>query len=168
MHASNLRKFGLFLYRKYSKSKSQKSFNPKKDAYILDAGNIEAIKTNIAQRKGIGNIELIHNLLDDLRNSTNSAKDSVLHRLAAEIDKLPNNTHPTAVSVGDEPKVIEYHGEQRTLPFEPKSFAALCKHLNVLRTDHLGNFCGTKAYYLLNELAELVIVLRSKRTKIAK
>lgn len=153
---NHLRKFNLCLCRNYGKCTQENFFNLKRHAYILDPDNIKAIKANIAQRKGIGDIELIHSLLTDLRKSNDTTKDTVLYRLEAEISKLPNNTHPAVLNIGNEPKVLKNYGKQRTLSFTPKSFAALCKHLNVLRTDHLGNFCGTRAYYLLNELAELV------------
>lgn len=126
-------------------------------AFIINTDNIEAIKTNISRRKGVGDIELIHNLLDSYKKCSDTTKQQeILQNIEKEINKLPNFTHPDVLNIGNEPKIIRKYGEPRNFPFEVKSFAALCKHLNVLRTEHLGNFCGTKAYYLLNELAELV------------
>lgn len=110
--------------------------------------DITAVEANIQSRKGVGNIRRIHELQND-----STAESTV--SLQLELRRLPNETHPAVRDYGDEPKEVQTYGTARSFGFKPKNFAELCRKLNILRTDHLGNFTGSKTYYLMNELAEL-------------
>lgn len=72
------------------------------------------------------------------------------------MQSIPNRTHSDVVKDSDKPKEIDSIGSKQSFDFKPKTFAELCSKLNILRTTQLGSFTGSRSYYLMNELAELV------------
>lgn len=60
------------------------------------------------------------------------------------------------INYGDDPKVVAYYNDKPEFKIKPLEFSEISKKLNLLRTDHLGNYAGHKAYFLMSDLAELV------------
>lgn len=129
-------------------------------SYLVSENQVD-MEQNILKRKNSGNLTLIKSLMTQLKDS--SANAEVFKQLQSEIRKLPNTTHPDVIGYGEDPVEIRSYGNKPEFSFKPKSFAELCKRLNILRTEHLGNFTGTKTYYLMNDLAELVCCMSRKR-----
>lgn len=127
------------------------------ESYLLNPANVEEINENTKNRKGVGDIYLIHEINNKLRSDTVSdeEKASLKVQLQEELKKIPNQTHPEVKNYGDENKVVSYFNEKPTFKHKPLDFTEICKKINILRTDHLGNFNGSKSYYLMNDLAEL-------------
>lgn len=124
--------------------------------YLTNPANIDEIKSNIKNRKGLGNIEEVHNLINKL-NQTNdeNTRENLKHQMQLALKSIPNRTHPDVVNYGDKPKVVESIGYKRDIP-QLRDFEDITKKLNVFRTQELGNLTGSKSYYLLKELAEMV------------
>ncbi|XP_044262157.1 serine--tRNA ligase, mitochondrial [Tribolium madens] len=124
--------------------------------YLCDPKNITEISQNIANRKGIGNIQRVHELNNQLQalNRNDKAYEPTRLELVSEALKIPNRTHPHVSQYGDSPKTVTIVGAKP--PDGPHlDFQEICKKLRLLRTDQLGNFSGSKSYYLLGEMAEL-------------
>lgn len=120
------------------------------------------MERNIVRRKNPGNIALIQKLYKEMHDDRSADEQAELReQLVLELNKLPNRTHPTVEQYldDDEPVLIASYGVQRQFKFKPKQFAELGKQLNILRTEHLSHFTGTKSYYLMNDLAELVCTI---------
>lgn len=134
---------------------SKPAFN---EEYLLDVENMERIAANIELRKGVGNIQLVHEIKNKLSSEDLSADNRILinELLQDELSKIPNETHPEVISYGDEPKVVAYFNEMPKFKRDPLEFSVITKKLNLLRTDYMGNYAGHKAYFLTGELAELV------------
>ncbi|XP_053678524.1 serine--tRNA ligase, mitochondrial [Anopheles nili] len=126
--------------------------------YLLNPSNISEIETNIKQRKGIGDIRLVHSINERLTKGVHhTEKESSILRaqLQAELEKIPNHTHPDVAHYGTEPKVVQRFNEQlkqTDRKFYP--FDDICKKMNLFRMENLGNFTGHRSYYLTDELAE--------------
>lgn len=128
------------------------------EEYLLDVGNMKRIAENIELRKGVGNIQLVHEIKSKLSSEDLSADSriSMNQLLQDELRKIPNETHPEVKNLGDKPKVVAYFNEMPEFKHNPLEFSEITKKLNLLRTDHMGNYSGHKAYFLTGELAELV------------
>lgn len=125
--------------------------------YLCNPHNKDEISRNIQNRKGVGDINLIHELKSKLDN-TNPSDDSyssVHKQFYDELSKIPNRTHPTVSNYSDEPLVVKHVGTKRKFDAKPKEFDEITKRLRLIRTDHLGNLCGSRSYILLGEMAEL-------------
>lgn len=127
------------------------------EKYLLNPDNIEEINENTKLRKGVGDIHLIHELKNKLNSKGLNESEKVLlnNQLQEELQKIPNRTHPDVKNYGENPKVVSYFNEKPQFKHKPVDFSDICKKLNLLRTDHLGNFNGSKSYYLMNDLADL-------------
>lgn len=127
-------------------------------AYLTNPVNIPEIEFNIQARKGIGDIKLVHELFKKLGESVLLQKEKydLFETLQQEMRKIPNKTHPDVLNYGQEPKDVEYFNEKPKFDFTVKEFSEICRKLNILRTEHLGNFTGHKSYFLMSDLAELV------------
>lgn len=116
---------------------------------------------HLKSRKSSACLSTINQLLASISQPAQSKAElhQLQSRLTAELAKLPNDTHPAVLDLDEIPRVVGEYGRKYAegTAGRPKArqFAELCKHLNVLRTEHLGNFNGAKSYYLMNELAEL-------------
>lgn len=120
------------------------------EKFLLGEGNIETISENIKLRKGVGDIHKVHELKEKLAKGETTADE-----LQAELKKIPNSTHPAVANYGEKPKVIDYYNKKPEFKHDPLEFSDICKKLNLLRTEHLGNFSGHKTYFLIGDLAEL-------------
>lgn len=127
--------------------------------YLTNPLNLEEISLNINRRKGVGDIKLVQELYNKLNDKSldGSAKDSIKKQLNEELSKIPNKTHPAVLEYAENPKVVSYFNKKNELKHDPYEFSELCKKLNIIRTDYLGNFTGHKSYFLMNDLAELVM-----------
>lgn len=114
--------------------------------YLCNESNKDSIAENIKRRKGIGDIEKVHQLL---RNS--GSKDL----LDAELCKIPNRTDPEISDYGTEARLLKTCGSKPTFNYKPKEFSELAKNLRLIRTENLGNFSGSRSYILIGDLAEL-------------
>lgn len=125
---------------------------------LLDEANVERIDENIKLRKGVGDIHKVHELNKKLMSDglNPETKHSIAAQLHEEMRKIPNETHPDVKSYGDDPKVVSFFNDKPEFKHKALEFSEICKKLNLLRTDHLGNFAGHKSYYLMSDLAELV------------
>lgn len=135
-----------------------KRIKPKYDTdYLTNPANFDCIKSNIINRKGVGDIEKVHSLVNKLNQTTDaSVRDNVQHQLEAALNTIPNKTHPDVVDYGDCPKEIASVGSKRNFEFVAKSFDELCSHLNILRTNDMDLYNGARAYYFMNDLSEMV------------
>lgn len=125
--------------------------------YLCNPQNKDEILRNVERRKGVGDINLVHNLKNKLEN-TNQSSDTYTNlqkQFYEELSKIPNRTHPAVSDYSDEPKVIKYVGDKKTFDAKPKEFDEITKRSRLIRTDHLGNVCGSRSYVLLGEMAEL-------------
>ena len=128
--------------------------------YLLDVKNIDRINENIQQRKGVGDIYIVHTINNKLNDKSldPETRKSLEIQLQEEMRKIPNDTHPEVRNYGEEPKAVKYYNDEPSFKHKPLEFSEICKKLNLLRTDHLGNFSGHKTYYLMHDLAELVSI----------
>ncbi|KAK2145396.1 hypothetical protein LSH36_685g01023 [Paralvinella palmiformis] len=111
--------------------------------YLSDPGNRDAIKMNILNRKGVGNI-----------NKLKKDKSDVERELYETAIELPNQTHP-AVSIdpNSEGTLLENVGKQREFDFKPRSVVELGEHLGILRTSNVKLTTGPRTYYFRGALA---------------
>jgi len=118
---------------------------------------MEAISENAKLRKGVGNIQLVHELNNQLKNENLSSDEklSLNQKLQDELRRIPNETHPDIIGYGEEPKLVAYYNEKPTYRHKPLDIARICNRLNLLRTDHLGPYTGSRSYFLMSDLAEL-------------
>ncbi|RZC40526.1 serine--tRNA ligase, mitochondrial [Asbolus verrucosus] len=125
--------------------------------YLCNPNNVHQIEENITNRKGVGNIKLVHDLKNKLQNIHPSDKlyESIRSELYSEMLKIPNKTHPAVAGYGNNPKIVKEIGQKKHHDVPPKEFQEIAKRLKLLRTDQLGNLSGNKSYYLLGEMAEL-------------
>ncbi|XP_012261048.2 serine--tRNA ligase, mitochondrial [Athalia rosae] len=114
--------------------------------YLCNVSNKEIISENINRRKGIGNINKVHELL------SNSASKDLLN---VELEKIPNKTDPTVLQYGNEAHVLNTCGSMPSFNFKPKEFEDIAKNLKLIRTENLGNLSGSRSYMLLGHLADL-------------
>lgn len=125
--------------------------------YLTNPVNYGEIKSNIVNRKGVGNIEAVCDLVNKLNQTTDATvRENLQNELQIAMKSIPNRTHPDVVQYGEKPMEIDSVGSKPKFGFKPKTFPDLCSKLNILRTNQLGNFNGSRSYYLMNELAELV------------
>lgn len=133
--------------------------NPKFDLeYLTNPANLSEITKNISRRKGVGDIKVVQELHERLKNENldESTKTELSKQLESELKKIPNRTHPDVSEYGDDPKIVGYFNEKPQFKHKPLEFSEIGKKLNVIRTEYLGNFTGHRSYYLMSDLAELV------------
>lgn len=121
-------------------------------SYLCDPNNLSEINNNIKLRKGVGDINLVHDLKHKL---TQSPTDNQLkEEFYLELFKIPNKTHPAVENYGTEPHLVKQIGTKQERE-GVLHFQEIVKKLRLVRTEQLGNFAGNKSYFLLGELAEL-------------
>lgn len=127
------------------------------EEFLLNPQNVAEISENVNLRKGIGNIHLVYEINNRLKTEKLSDNERTMlkEQLHGELKKIPNRTHPEVRNYGEEPRVVGLFNEKPTYKHKPLDFLDICEKLNIIRTKHLGNFNGSKSYYLLNDLAEL-------------
>lgn len=106
-------------------------------------------------RKSVNNVQEIRNLLTNLQKSTDLTQGKQLsEQLKKELTRLPNKTHPDVMHL-HEPAVLETFNKFPEFESPPQDFDDIAKKLNLIRVNHLGNFCGHKSHYFLGALAEM-------------
>lgn len=126
--------------------------------YYCDLKNQANIKRNIERRKGIGDIDRVHEIYNLLKvtQPTTESYYSLKETLYQQLANLPNKTHPTVETYQEDPHVIHEINVKRDFgAHKPLEFSVITNYLNLIRTDKLGYTCGNKSYYYLGELAEL-------------
>lgn len=125
--------------------------------YLTNPANLDHIKANILNRKGVGEIEKVHGLLKEINQTTDAKiRGSLQLQLEAALSTIPNQTHPDVINYGDRPKEISSIGSKRDFDFVARPFDKLCGHLNILRTNEIDNYHGSRSYYFMSDLAEMV------------
>lgn len=155
----------MFTRRVLSSSKSFSSIRliynacqPELDVeYICNAKNFDEISKNITVRKGIGDINLVHEYNKQLSFAPQSEKAKIQEKLLKAMLGLPNKTHPNAQF--EEPKVLRTVGKPRQFDFKPRDFHEITKRMQLARTDQLGTLTGSRSYYLYGDLAALETAL---------
>lgn len=126
--------------------------------YLLNPQNLPQIEENIQNRKGRGDITLVHELkkqLDLKKDHSDSKYEEIKMKFLTELNKIPNKTHPDVRNYGREPKTMKIIGEKPKFETKPKDFQEITKRLRLVRTQQLGNLSGSKSYYILGEMAQL-------------
>uniref|UniRef100_A0A182PKY5 serine--tRNA ligase n=1 Tax=Anopheles epiroticus TaxID=199890 RepID=A0A182PKY5_9DIPT len=128
--------------------------------YLLNPANRAAIEANIQHRKGIGDIQLVQRLSEQLdagqATLSKGERSALQAQLSAELGKIPNRTHPALLDYGTEPRIVARYNEQaKQTDRKYFQFGDICKRMNLYRMENLGNFTGHRSYYLTDELAEL-------------
>ncbi|XP_076297783.1 seryl-tRNA synthetase, mitochondrial isoform X2 [Lasioglossum baleicum] len=114
--------------------------------FLCDPANRDNIFNNIMARKGIGDIDKVHEL-----SQKPESKESFL----SELGKIPNQTDPLVLSYGSEPKVLKVCGHKPEFDFDPKEFTELATPLRLLKSKFLSPLIGQKGYIFVGDLAEL-------------
>lgn len=130
------------------------------DTHPIDRQTIDALAKLDSERKSRANITIVRNLFSEYENeSDNQRKNELSKKLRSEFKKFPNQTHPAVLSYGNNATnvEIESHGDafKKKNPAD-RDYATLSKLLNSMRLEQLGNFTGSRSYYLMHGLAELV------------
>lgn len=125
--------------------------------YLCNPQHTEAIQQNINSRKGVGNIHLVTELKSklDQSNKTSNSYEDIRKKFYEELHLIPNKTHPDVFKYGDQPKLVKLVNEKKNFTFKHKDFHEITKKLNLVRTEQLGNVCGSRSYYVMGEMAEL-------------
>jgi len=124
--------------------------------YLSDPSNETEIKTNIANRKGVGCIDSFKTLLNQYKTvSSPSEKSELWEKLLQEGLKIPNRSDPQILSYGEVPLVVKMCGSKPTWSFQPKQFHEITKPSGTLRTENLGLVTGHRSYYFIDQLALL-------------
>lgn len=138
------------------------ALDPDLQAKYLRQSTALDLAQHLRSRKSSANLSTIQELLARIAQPNHSKPElhELQSRLTAELAKLPNDTHPAVRDLDDVPRVVAEYGAKYAAgsdgrPIKARQFSELCKNLNILRTEHLGNFNGAKSYYLTNDLADL-------------
>ncbi|XP_060562046.1 serine--tRNA ligase, mitochondrial-like [Ruditapes philippinarum] len=128
--------------------------------YILDPDNLDAIRDNIAQRKGVGNIDLVVDLHRKFVNETNPGeKEKVRREFIQAVGEIPNISHPhSPVGEEDAAKLVDLVGTKREVTAgQPplKTMLELGEQLGMLRTSNVAMTTGHTTYYFLDQFAML-------------
>ncbi|XP_023934750.1 serine--tRNA ligase, mitochondrial [Bicyclus anynana] len=126
--------------------------------YYCDVKNMTEIRQNIQSRKGIGNIEKMHEIYNLLKSTpiANETYKNLKENLYKELACLPNRTHPIVKTYEEQPHLIHEINKKKDFGnYKPLEFSEITNLLNLMRTDKLGHTCGNKSYYYIGELAEL-------------
>ncbi|KAM3965258.1 seryl-tRNA synthetase, mitochondrial [Aphomia sociella] len=126
--------------------------------YYCNSRNTADIRKNINIRKGIGDIDRVLALYNQLTSisKSDSSHESLNRVLLKELSLLPNKTHPLVQKYDESPKIIQELNHKIDFgSHAPLEFSDITRRLNLMRTDKLGHTCGHKSYYFLGELAEL-------------
>uniref|UniRef100_A0A0N5AVF8 serine--tRNA ligase n=1 Tax=Syphacia muris TaxID=451379 RepID=A0A0N5AVF8_9BILA len=128
--------------------------------FLLDESNIEILKKNIENRKGVGNIELVHSLWRQIQEFPQRQKRSeydykaLWDKFYQEALLIPNMSHPNVV-VGDESsaKTVKTFGGHK---YEEKAFVTAEEIGKSWRTVlYPRESCGSRSYALLGPFADL-------------
>ncbi|GFT00985.1 hypothetical protein TNCV_4053961 [Trichonephila clavipes] len=126
--------------------------------YYSNPSNFVEIATNILQRNVSCDLKDVLRQLTALKEAENDPihlKD-LKDDLTPKLIWFPNRTHPKVKeNKSNEPIVLEKVGKKESFSYFPSTFQTITKHLNLLRTKHLGHMSGHKSYFLKHDLASL-------------
>jgi seryl-tRNA synthetase len=126
--------------------------------YLCNSNNMEEIRKNIVNRKGVGDIDRVVSLWKSLQSldPADSRYSEVRQELLTAAADIPNATHPQS-PIGDESHAHQAMlcGPKREFNFIPKTAVEIGENLDILRTQHVGHATGPRTYYLRRELAQL-------------
>lgn len=125
--------------------------------YYCDVKNLSEIKHNVEIRKGVGDINRIHELYAKFRtiSSSDSMYKNIEDTFHSELLKLPNRTHPAVRDYNEDPRTVSTINVRKHFgSFKPFEFSEITQLFNLMRTDKLGYTCDSKSYYYFGELAE--------------
>lgn len=140
--------------------------------YLLDPENLTEIQENIANRKGVGNINLLNALLESgfrerwKKADTETEKAALTKECIKVLQDIPNKSHPD-VPIGEEEcaRQVDLVGERREFDFEPRTVVQLGERLGMLRTENTYPTTGATTYYFIDKLAMLEQALIRFTTK---
>ncbi|XP_022127647.2 serine--tRNA ligase, mitochondrial [Pieris rapae] len=125
--------------------------------YYCQSQNLSEIKHNIQIRKGVGDINKVHELYEKFKSLSRGdiMYESIKENFYSELVKLPNITHPDVRDYKERPRTINTINLKKDFgSFKPIEFSEITQLLNLMRTDKLGYTCDNKSYYYFGELAE--------------
>lgn len=122
------------------------------ESYLCDPSNKSEIQSNIDRRKGVGDINKVHQLYSEPKTEDNR------RLLIKELLKIPNHTHPDVVAYNETPKLVKLIGDKKQFDYDPKQFHSLAKSMNLLKND-TSSFTGHRSYFFIGQLAQLEMAL---------
>lgn len=130
------------------------------DTHPINRQTIDAVAKLDAERKSRANIAIVRDLFTKYENeSDDQLKNEISKKLRNELKKFPNQTHPTVLGYGPNADLteIESHGDafKKENP-AGRDYVALSKLLKSMRLHDLGAFTGSRSYYFMQGVAELV------------
>ncbi|XP_064550404.1 serine--tRNA ligase, mitochondrial [Drosophila montana] len=124
------------------------------DEPALTSAQLDELEQNVQMRQHKNNVPRIRQLVEALRQG-GQTEDVLRLQLAAELQQLPNATHPRLLAYDNQPMELANY-KHRVLPQQgAKEFSELARALSLYRMEHLGNYTGHKSYYLTGQLAML-------------
>lgn len=152
----------------HSRSYHRKEFKIKSDFFDnhpINRQTIDELEKIDLVRKNRGSIEIVRSLFSEFENEADTKrKEELQTELRNEFKKFPNQTHPTVLSYGPNAgnTEIKSHGNlEKTTNPNGKDYETLCNLLKAVRLEQLGNFTGTRSYYLMQSIAELVSIKKT-------
>jgi len=149
--------------------------------FLLDPQNKDKIIKNMKNRKGVGDLDKVYKIADELKNLNLDLKNSVSNTMSwsqrqqlwnlnkeqrdalknlleMEIErealKIPNMSHSEVEDMGEEPTVI-FKKEFKARDFKLRTFEDISRMLSGCRMANLALMSGERTYYLTGVLAEL-------------
>ncbi|XP_023175553.1 serine--tRNA ligase, mitochondrial [Drosophila hydei] len=125
------------------------------DQPVITSAQLDELEQNALMRHHKNNVPRIRQLVEALQLSRHSTEEDTLQQLAAELQQLPNATHPRLVAYDNQPLELAKYEHRLHPEVGAKQFSELARALNLYRMEHLGNYTGHKSYYLMGQLAML-------------
>lgn len=134
--------------------------------FPVDQRTISDLESTDSVRKSRGDVSLVKGLYSKLAKEPDVEQKKVLERtIRNELVKFPNQTHPKVLSHGADSGNVEIYSSGEARNADGRDYETIGQLLNMMRLDHLGNFTGSRSYYLMDQLAELASCLNSIRSK---
>lgn len=116
----------------------RRAFIRKYSSSVTHNSNLSLLKKSLEVRNQ-------HDLLEQINSK---GLESINPRL------LPNLVHPDVINYGETPKIVETVNEIPKFLKKPSGFNDICHKMNLLRMD-VGEYAGSRSYYLMHDLAAL-------------
>ncbi|XP_052768540.1 serine--tRNA ligase, mitochondrial-like [Mya arenaria] len=124
--------------------------------YLLDEKNRDVIRKNVANRKGVGDIDRVVELWKRLNEEPKpDIQEKLKIAFLTAASEIPNTSHPESpVGDEDESRQVELIGAPR-VEDGLKSIVELGEHLGMLRVSNVNMTTGPSTYYFTDQLAQL-------------